>query len=348
MAKNKGTTTPPAPPAPPAPEVTREPGDEPEAPETQDTVAADARVVPHKASQVASLADVGNMMEADASESQGHGFERGDVAIPFLRMLQSNSPQVKRKDPAYVDGAEEGSFFNTVTQQVFDGDPGVFFVPVVFQRQATLWWPRETGGPKGEKGFVREVPIPEAEKMLRDNTEKNEKGKDVVKEGPHKGQELVFAAMYYGFLVTDPESGSFEPVAYPLTSTQLKKARMWNALIQGVRLQNSTGVGTYNPKMYGVAYRLTAVAESNAKGQWSGVKIAKDRPLLEYTRQEDGSFKPEEKFPNGAQLYLAAREFETLMSSGRVKVKHEDMAGGGDDTAAVSGEEDTEDKKLPF
>lgn len=319
---------------------------EPTTASTPDTVDAESRIIPAKSSQITNLGDVGALMEADATDAAGHGFEKGDVAIPFLRVLQSNSPQVKRQNPAYIDGAVEGSFYNTVTQAVMDGDTGIFFVPVVFQRQATLWWPRETGGPKGEKGFVRQLPIAEAEQMLKTNTEKNEKGKDVVKEGPHKGQELVFAAMYYGFVAD--EKGYFEPVAFPLTFTQIKKARMWNALIMGARLTNSSGVGSYNPRMFGFAYKLTTGPESNAKGEWSGVKITRDRPLLEYrAKEKDGPLVPTEVFPGGAQLYMAAREFETLMASGNVKVKHEDMTGGETDTGAGAGTTE-EDDKLPF
>jgi hypothetical protein len=309
--------------------------------QSQDTVDADSRVVPTKSSAVATLEDVGTLMEADAADSTGHGFQKTDVAIPFLRILQSNSPQVKRQNPAYIDGAQEGFFFNTVTQAIVDGnEEGLHFIPVVFQRQATLWWPRE-GGPEGKKGFVRELPIPEAEQMLKTNTEKNDKGKDVVKSGPHQGQELVFAAMYYGLVVD--ENGSHEPVAFPLTFTQIKKSRLWNALIMGARLPNSSGTGSYNPKMYGFAYKLNTVAESNAKGAWSGLKVTKDRPLLKY---ENG--KPKEDFPNGAQLYLAARDFEALMATGTVKVKHDDMVGG-DDVGGAGGEAGgEEDDKLPF
>ena len=36
-----------------------------------------------------------------------------DLAIPFLRILQAMSPQKNKRDGAYVDGAEEGMFFNT-------------------------------------------------------------------------------------------------------------------------------------------------------------------------------------------------------------------------------------------
>jgi hypothetical protein len=304
---------------------------------TADTVDADSRIVPHKSGAVATLEDVGELMEADAQEGGGHGFEKGDVAIPFFRVLQANSPQAKRQNPAYVDGAVEGSFFNTVTSQVYDGENGVDFLPIAFRRQATLWWPR-VDAPSGKKGFVTELPIPEAELLLKTNTEKNDKGKDVVKEGPHAGQELVFAAMYYGFVLGD--NGSFEPVAFPLTFTQIKKARMWNALIQGARLPNSSGVGTYNPKMSGFVYHLTTVPESNDKGSWMGVKIVRSSPLLEYRQG-----KPTEVYPCGAQLYLAARDFEALFATGRVKVKQDDMNddGGG---AAATDEEDG--AKLPF
>ena len=46
--------------------------------------------------------------------SQGTGLEEAtadDYAIPFLRILQSMSPQLKKSDGKFIAGAEEGSFF---------------------------------------------------------------------------------------------------------------------------------------------------------------------------------------------------------------------------------------------
>ncbi len=292
-------------------------------------------MVPHKASAVASLADVAAMVEDDAG--QGHGFEKGDLAIPFLRVLQSNSPQVKRKEAAYIDGAVEGHFLHTAQLRTYDGEAGIDVIPVHFMRQATLWWPREQGGPKGEKGFVREVPIPEAQEILKTCT-KNEKGKDVTPDG----QELVFAALYYVMVVAKDGSATFENLAFPLTSTQLKKARSWNAVIQGSRLPNANGVGSYNPAMYGYVYHITTVPESNNKGSWMGVKIVQGEALLKYV---DGA--PAEGFPGAAQLYLAAREFKALVGAGRVKTVQDDIR---EDVTGTGGAGATaeDDDDLPF
>src|ERR1039457_5574570 len=53
---------------------------------------------------------------------QGKGFEeagREAYAVPFLRVLQDLSPQVKSKMPGYVPGAKPGNIFNTVTQKFY-------------------------------------------------------------------------------------------------------------------------------------------------------------------------------------------------------------------------------------
>lgn len=290
----------------------------------------DVMVIPEGAHAVANLGDVGALVEEDAGKVN-HGFSKQDIAIPFLRILQSNSPQTLTKQPTYLDGAETGMFLNTATNELYPGE-GVTVVPVAFQRQATLWWPRDAGGPKGEKGFVREVPLVEAAALLKQCT-KNDKNKDVTPEG----QELVFAAMYYCLMVTPT---GFDMVAFPLTSTQLKKGRAWNALILGARLPNAAGT-LFNPKMYGFSYKLETVPESNAKGHWMGVKITRGEPLLKIV---DGQWV--EGFHNSGQLYLAARELEALVNSGRVQVKQDDLR---DDGGTMSGGDGGGDAEvLPF
>ena len=56
-----------------------------------------------------------SMFEADANEGLGQ-LGQEDLAIPFLRILSDTSPQVKKRDPEYVDGAEVGMLFNTLTR----------------------------------------------------------------------------------------------------------------------------------------------------------------------------------------------------------------------------------------
>jgi hypothetical protein len=65
-----------------------------------------------------------SMFEADASEGLGQ-LGQDDLAIPFLRILGDTSPQVKKRDPEYVEGAEVGMIFNSLTREIFDGEKGV-------------------------------------------------------------------------------------------------------------------------------------------------------------------------------------------------------------------------------
>ena len=90
-----------------------------------------------------------SMFEADANEGLGQ-LGQDDLAIPFLRILSDTSPQVKKRDPEYVEGAEVGMIFNTLTKEVFDGEKGISVIPCSYQRQYIEWEDRGkgTGAPK--------------------------------------------------------------------------------------------------------------------------------------------------------------------------------------------------------
>ena len=54
------------------------------------------------------------------AQDQGKGLAAVDMestAIPFLKILSSMSPQTKKQKSEYVEGAEEGMIFNTVTEE---------------------------------------------------------------------------------------------------------------------------------------------------------------------------------------------------------------------------------------
>ena len=69
-----------------------------------------------------------------------------DMSIPFLRILDKGSPQVNKRDGAYVEGAEPGMIYNTVANEVYDGEVGVTVIPCYFNRRFIEWKPRESGG----------------------------------------------------------------------------------------------------------------------------------------------------------------------------------------------------------
>ena len=63
------------------------------------------------------------MMAESFAADAGSGFENADkdsYAIPFIKLLQSMSPQCKKSNGAYIQGAEEGMLFNTVTEEAHE------------------------------------------------------------------------------------------------------------------------------------------------------------------------------------------------------------------------------------
>jgi len=68
------------------------------------------------------------LFEADAKK----GFENVDqesIALPILKLLQNGSAEAQRKHANYVEGADPGMFFNTVTRQLYDGEKGMHVIP---------------------------------------------------------------------------------------------------------------------------------------------------------------------------------------------------------------------------
>ena len=80
------------------------------------------------------------------SADAGSGFEetsQESYAIPFLSILQSGSPQVKKSDGAYIKGAEEGMLIDSVTQTLFAD--GVEVIPCHYTQRFIEWGLREQG-----------------------------------------------------------------------------------------------------------------------------------------------------------------------------------------------------------
>lgn len=221
-------------------------------------------------------------------------FERDDLAIPFLRVLQKGSPEVNKRDPKYVDGAEPGMFINTVTKKVYDGEEGILVVPFGYTKSFTEWRTRDAGG-----GFVADHG---ANKDALKGTTRDDKGRDMTKDGT----QITQAALYF-LMLAQGEKGPFEQAAWPLASTQLKKARAWNSVIAGQRIRNPVNpdAAPIQPRPYYMTYRVTTVQESNDKGDWMGVVIEPYKPTL--------------ALPNGDELYMRAKDQEKLFQQGSIK-----------------------------
>lgn len=230
-------------------------------------------------------------MATAMQEDAGAGFEEASstsYAIPFLQILQSGSPQCKKSDGAYIKGAEEGMFFNTVTQELYDGEKGIIVIPCHFSQRMVEWKPRESGG-----GFV-------AEHMVGEHpaTQKDDKNRDILP----NGNTLVDTRNHYVLIQTDD---GLTPAIIAMTSTQLKKSRQWMSKMQGIKIKGADGSFSPAPMM-SRKYKLTTSAESNDKGSWFGFRVELEG-LVEDVNE-----------------YNAAKEFRNAVRSGLAKPRQPD------------------------
>jgi len=192
----------------------------------------------------------------------GAGFEEAgseSYAIPFLSILQSGSPQVKKSDGAYIKGAEEGMLFNSVTNEVYSGEDGIEIIPCHYTQRFIEWKLRENGG-----GFVGEH-LP-SDSIVGECT-KDEKFRSITA----NGNQLVDTRNHYVLIRKD---GSLVPAIMSLSSSQTKKSKQLMSLLQGIKVKNpTTGMFEIAP-MYSNILRISTVAESNDKGSWFGYRFA--------------------------------------------------------------------------
>ena len=61
-----------------------------------------------------------------------------------------------------------------------------------------------------------------------------------------------------------------------MKKTQVKVARRWNTQMRMVQYEGPNGL--FNPPMWGTAWRLTVISESNDKGTWNNFAVSRVEP----------------------------------------------------------------------
>jgi hypothetical protein len=202
-----------------------------------------------------------------------------DIALPYLAILQKNSPQVDPDQSKLIRGAGVGMIFNTVTNALYDGkEKGVLVVPCYYVRKFVEWVPREAGG-----GFVAQYsPEDEIVAQTIKNGLVNDKGK-LVNE---KGNLLTETAYHYVLLLGDDGP---EWAIIGMASTQLKPSRTWNSLIAGIKMRRQDGT-SFNPPRFSHVYQLRTNVQRKGENTWyvwspSLVETVKDRAVYDMAKE---------------------------------------------------------------
>jgi hypothetical protein len=236
----------------------------------------------------------------ELEQDAGVGFDgmtQDDYALPFLRLLTNTSPEVGE-----VDGALPGMIFNSVTGELYDGKKGIAVIPCAYLRQYIEWAPRGQGS-----GAPIHI-YPATSDILSKTHKEPGDNKDYLDNGNY----IENTANYYVMVIG--ASGFPEPALITMKSTQLKKSRKWNSMMQSVKMPGKSGL--FTPPMYSQMYLLTTTAESNDKGKWFGWEVARTGPV------------------ESSPVYAAAKKFAQSIGAGDVKVKHEGEMSAPDNGAA--------------
>ena len=200
----------------------------------------------------------------DWQQSEVSGFEatrQEDLGIPFLSILQSLSPQIKKTDPNYetmkIDGAGEGDIINSLTNTVLytQGRDPIKFIPCYHERLFVEWKPREAGG-----GLVKM----HRNASILNECRRNERNQDVMK----NGNNVVTTSYFYGILLTVDGP---QPAVIGMSSTKISHARDWLNQMMAIKLSGPNG--RFTPPMFSHIYSLSTTGESNTKGSWYGWNI---------------------------------------------------------------------------
>ena len=225
-----------------------------------------------------------SMFEQDANKTIGEmGAE--DYALPFLRVLGQLSPETSKRDAKYVEGAEPGMIFNTVTKQTYDGEKGINIVPCYYKREYVEWSDRGQG-----------TSAPVAIHAANSGIIKEAKRDAGYKDRLDNGNYLENTASY--FVLTE----DMQTALISMKSTQLKVSRSWNAMMASIKLEGKNGL--FTPPTYSHIYNLSTVQMSNDKGTWFGWEVEKMGPVTD------------------KGIYDMAKSFAMSVGKGEVEAKH--------------------------
>ena len=191
---------------------------------------------------------------------EGAAFGADEMQIPFVRALQALSPQLGKKKPEYIEGAEQGDLFNTVTGEVWKGDDGVTIIPCYQTTKYLEFTPRDQGG--GFRGEINPTD-PILQRTSRQGS----------KEILPTGNELVKSDQHFCLVMSG--DGAFQPAVIDMKSTQLKVSRRWKTQIAMQKIKHPKTGAMVVPPLFATMWKITTVEESNDQGTWFTPSVEK-------------------------------------------------------------------------
>ena len=202
-------------------------------------------------------------LEEAAGEGQEYIGAR-DVKLPILKILYASSPVLDKSDGKYIANAERGDIYNEVTGSLWKGKEGIVVVPCLYINTFNEW--KDKGDSPGRPIKIHTDP------SIMSDTKRSEDNKDRLPNGNYvedTGNHFVF--------ILDKNYLPQEQALIAMKSTQKKKSKTWNSMMQTRRMKGAKGF--FRPPTWATTYRLTTTRESNSKNNWFGWVVEFDKFL---------------------------------------------------------------------
>jgi hypothetical protein len=208
--------------------------------------------------------------------------DKGDLALPFLKLLQSGSYETKKKHAKYVEGAEAGMFYNTVTKKLYSGEKGMNVIPCFYKMTYPEWAPFD-------KSEGRPVHPDRGPEVMAQTTKSGTK--DVLA----NGNEIIKTANHFVIILGDRP----EKALMSLKTTQLKTSRGWNSLMDNEMIISKTSGKSIPAPAFSRVYKINSV-ENTGNFTWHGMTVNLVRPV------------------ENAEIYSMAKDFNLALHKSNV------------------------------
>ena len=227
----------------------------------------------------------GAIATLDFEADSGMGLEnidKSDLALPFLKLLQSGSYETKKKHAKYVEGAEAGMFYNTVTKKLYSGEKGMNVIPCFYKMTYPEWAPFD-------KSEGRPVHPDRGPEVMAQTTKSGTK--DVLA----NGNEIIKTANHFVIILGDRP----EKALMSLKTTQLKTSRGWNSLMDNEMIVSKTSGKSIPAPAFSRVYKINSV-ENTGNFTWHGMVVNIVKPV------------------ENAEIYSMAKDFNLALHKSNV------------------------------
>jgi hypothetical protein len=228
--------------------------------------------------------DVVDPYKAELEAARGATVSRRleDNVLPLVRLLQTNSPEVNRRNAGYVEGANPGDwYFRDAPKEIVRGEEGFDMQPLFLDHVYVQWKP-DRGGFSGKTYPFNDVP-PEARDRIDIDSETGAQ-RNVL--GMPNGDYLEDTIYIYGMV-------DKRLWVVPCRSTGLTIARRFNQALSFLQFDGE------ELAIFGSTWRFTTRMAQNKKGEWFIPHFAKTSQFARPDAQLNVPVMPLETFRLG-------------------------------------------------